>query len=304
MDEITPRNPAKSKASLANLNPAYGVNSHMQAFNNQMKVLAGLARFGWLPVKQIAAFYWPNDATTRSADRTLAALRDRREVTFKDRADRTRLYTLTAAGVERVHHELGEFAKIDAEFARRNEGQFDHRVICNAFCNWWQTSSGQANASYFTEHEVVQGQAPLHMYEGPDFKKIPDTIVEMTTEKGQRVLGWVEVERGIKKPKDQALMVRALCHILSRDGKPHEAKGLNFGIAVVVCPTEALKTKLCDSLFSYLKDNKWRHNVKYLLANTYIFDPFSREMTSLIEYTNTAKWVFQRDLCGVRVITH
>lgn len=276
-DQSKARDPLKLLASRMNLRAECGVNSNVRAVKNQEKVLLALSRFGWLPVKQVAKFCWPDDKTPRCAERTLAALRKRREVTFKELTDRTRIYTLTAVGVARVSDELGKHANVDAEFAKRSEPQFEHRFLSNMVCVWWKRESGQPGAGYFTEHEIVQSRAPLRKYEGNGFEKIPDALLVMDgQETSRKTLVWVEVERGHKKDSDQKTLVMALCYVLSHKNQGLQVDRYEVGAAIVVCPTEELKHRFCKFLFDYLKAYKYRHDLKTVLARLYIFDPASR----------------------------
>jgi hypothetical protein len=298
--QTQPRDPAKAAASLANLRKEAGVNSIARAARNQELVLRALARFGWLPSKQLAAFGWPNDKTARCCDRTLAALRRMGLVRFKARvSDMTRMFALTENGVAYVSEEYGVSAVYDTEFAKRVEGQFEHRALSNAACVWWKKSGGEPGSAYFTEYEIVKGVAPLHSYKSKDFEKIPDALFAFDgADARHKQLVWVEVERGHKKDVDQDTLVKALCHILSphfkNDGHGLQVQkdGVEYEVvrAIIVCPTEDLKARFVEFLFKYLKAAKYSHDFAFLMPRLEFLDPATGTQTSVTQWAQRPEY--------------
>lgn len=310
--QMQPRDPAKAAASLANLSREAGVNSIARAARNQELVLRALARFGWLPSKQLAAFGWPNDKTARCCDRALAALRKLGMVRYKTRvSDKTRMFALTEIGVAYVSEEYGVAAVYDKEFAKRVEGQFEHRALSNASCVWWKKSGGESGAAYFTEYEVVKGVAPLHSVKGKDFEKIPDALFMFDSEYAKKKrLVWVEVERGHKKDVDQDTLVKSLCHILSPHfkndghGLQLQKNGIPYEVvrAIIVCPTEDLKSRFVEFLFKYLKVAKYSHDFAFLMPRLQFLDPATGQLAYVAEWARRAEYAADWALWGYQIV--
>lgn len=270
-----------------------GLDNRIKSVQNEEKVLHALHRFGWLPVRQVAAFCWPNDATPRSAQRTLQQLLAKKHVLFKDGPDGSRVYTMTAPGARRVRDTMGLDATVDTEFARRIEHSYLHRCLANDVCLWWARAQADNGGSFYTEHEVVTGRAPVRaapIYMSTAKGKIPDGILSMNAIGSGNVadekwLGWVEVERGHKNKDDHLEMIGKLCDVLALGTQRWEIgvrSVLKF--AVVVCPREAHERRLVEGMLEFLAAHRGTYNTSYAVSNLHIWRPASGDGISVREW--------------------
>lgn len=270
-----------------------GLDNRVKSVQNEEKVLGALHRFGWLPVRQVAAFCWPDDATPRSAQRSLKHLLAKKQVSFKPGPDGSRVYTMTAAGVRRVRDAMGLDAEVDTEFARRIEHSYLHRCLANEVVMWWANAQAGSRGAFFTENEVISGRAPLRaapQYMSTAHGKIPDALLTMDApgaakDSGDKWIGWVEVERGHKNKTDHANMVGALCDILALGTQRWEIgvrSVLKFG--VVVCPRETHEHRLVEGLLEYLGAHRGTYDTTYAVSNLHIWRPATGDGISVREW--------------------
>lgn len=266
-----------------NLSPEHGKNSLAQSLGNEQKVLVQLERFGWLPMSQIHAFCWPGDATPRSAQRTLANLLAQNQVIFRTRTkSREKVYALTGRGAARLSLELGINATVLNDLQKAvDSSAFAHRCLANDIAVWWYRTVQENNSAYYTEHEVLTGQAPfrgapLTMTHAKG--KIPDGILAMSSTEPDSPYktwyGWVEVERGWKNKKDQESMVAHLCDILALHKTRWEIGSKSIlKFAMVACPLPAHETRLTSELRSFLSKHGRDYDVSYIKRYLYVWRP-------------------------------
>lgn len=259
-----------------------GVDGRILAIENEERVLRALARFGWLPTRQIASLIWPNSASPRLAQRTLARLREQREVNSRTGPDGSTVYALAAAGARRLGREFGLSTRITKDAMRHIERTFEHRCLANEVCIWWLTSDFEGSAGVYTEHEVATGQAILTKKNAHEFLgtvKVPDALLLMRPkEKGHPDalwLGWIEVERGHKNRRDQEKMVAALAHILGRTGTQMRVDSIHqVRFAMVVCPRKTHETRLVRYMLDFLIRQRFgQYSDSYIRDNLHIWRP-------------------------------
>lgn len=259
-----------------------GVDGRVLAIENEEHILRALWRFGWLPIRQIAAYIWPKSASPRIAQRTLARLREQREVLWKTGPDGSTVYTLSVAGARRLARDCGIPASATKDVLRYIERNFEHRCLANALCIWWLNSDFEGAAGVYTEHEIATGRALLtrknaHEFLGP--MKIPDALLLMRPMEKSHPdavwLGWVEVERGHKNRKDQENMVRQLAHILGKTGTQLTLNSIHkVRFAIVACPKRAHETRLVRYMLEFLIRQPYgQYSESYIKNNLHVWRP-------------------------------
>jgi hypothetical protein len=262
----------------------HGIDSRIVSMQNEEKVLTALHRFGWLPVRQIAAYCWPDASHLQTTRRTVTRLLNKKQVQVKgpiDVPDGSRVFALATAGVRRARDELGLDATLEKDFGRRKEQNYLHRCLANDFVIWWNSAAAEGNLGAWSEHEVATLRAPVSR--APEARstrrnKIPDAVVAMRpTDKNSlwsRWLGWVEVERGYKNGDKQEHMVRALCDILAF-GKQRWEVGTDsvLKFVVVVCPRTSHELRLLRDLQRFLPANQGNYDAAYIKDNLFVWRP-------------------------------
>jgi len=266
-----------------NLSAEHGKNSLAQSLANEHKVLIQLERFGWLPMSQIQAYCWPGNVTPRSAQRTLANLLARNQVTFRTRTkSREKVYALTGPGAARLNLELGINAVVLKDLQKAvDSSSFAHHCLANDIAVWWFRAQDENNGTYYTEHEVITGQAPfrsapLTMTHAKG--KRPDGILAMPSREPDSPYktwyGWVEVERGWKNRAAQASMVAHLCDILALHKTRWEIGTKSIlKFAMVACSLPAHETRLTSELRSFLGRHGHDYDVTYIKRFLFVWRP-------------------------------
>ena len=191
-------------------------NGRIIATENEIRVLRGLHRFGWLRTRDIATLVWqrwqprpirqpdlkPAVATAsglRMAQRTLRRLVDARQVLRGQAPDGSWIYALSQAGVRRLQH-CGITASSGKDLIRSfSTAQFRHRSIANEIA----ISGILAGCRVSTEREIAQDKW-LGAAEGIAGKK-PDVLLRADNQ-----IFWCEVERSRKNAKDYAKLLKWL----------------------------------------------------------------------------------------------
>lgn len=225
---------------------------------NELAVLRGLHRLGWLRTRDIAALVWspwmkapagepsltPVQATAswlRMSQRTLRRLREARQVLRGDGPDGSVIYGLAQAGVRTLS--ARGFSAASAKDAIRpiSSAYFRHRTIANEIA----ISAIVQGFRVSSEHETARGLW-LGGREGIA-GKIPDVLIQAAG-----IAWWVEVERSRKNKKDYARLVMWLGTVRRDQLESPTAsrllgKRLRWGRVIFVC-TDAFRRKLLQDL--------------------------------------------------------
>ena len=232
-------------------------NGRIIATENEIRVLRGLHRFGWLRTRDIATLVWqrwqsqpfgepdlrPPVATTsgiRMAQRTLRRLVDARQLLRGQAPDGSRIYALSQAGARRLQHS-GIAASSGKDLIRTfSTGQFRHRSIANEIA----ISGILAGCRVSTEREIAQDKW-LGAAEGIAGKK-PDVLL-----RADNRIFWCEVERSRKNAKDYAKLLKWLKLVASDAGGESRmlGDGQLWAKVVFVC-TSAFEVRLRRDLLA------------------------------------------------------
>ena len=115
---------------------------------NEFDVLHALHRFGWLRTRDLAVLVWMrrqkhhrtidltpiyvSETAMRMAQKTLAKLREKRQVNFMNAPDTSVVYGLAEAGVRRLqNHGISDAKSGEDTLKRISLSFFHHRRICN-----------------------------------------------------------------------------------------------------------------------------------------------------------------------------
>jgi hypothetical protein len=236
------------------------------ARNNEVRILRALNRFGWLRTRDLAVLVWqlwaaqgltaepalqarqPTPAALRMAQRTLARLRDGRQVLSSRAPDGSTLYTLAEAGARSLQA-LGIEASSGKDLLRDfSSSHYRHRCVANDIA----IGSIVDGFRVTTERETAQG-----LWFGGTAGiagKRPDVVLR----NGQR-LWWVEVERSRKNAKDYSALLDWLEIVRQDAGRGAGAILLGANLAwarvIFVC-VPAFRTKLIRDLL----ERGWQKN--------------------------------------------
>lgn len=224
---------------------------------NEVAILRGLHRFGWLRTRDVAALVWnvwaktpavepslgPAPATAsqlRMAQRTVKRLRARHEVLRGMGPDGSVLYALAEAGVRAL--QARGFAATSGKDLMRNfsAAQFRHRCIANEIA----ISALLEGFRVSTERETARG---LWMGEREGIAgKVPDVLLQHSG-----AAWWVEVERSRKNARDYANLLVWLTKVrqdrFSGQASQLLGKRMRWEKVIFVC-TDAFRRKLTQDL--------------------------------------------------------
>ena len=228
------------------------------ALSNEVAMLRGLHRFGWLRTRDLALLVWrprsrrpsidgptlvPMDATAselRMAQRTLARLRKKRLILTTDAPNGSRIHALAEGGA-RALQSLGVEADTGKDLMRHySSAFFRHRVIANEVA----ISGLLEGLRVTTERETATGRwiGGMKGFEG----KKPDVLLRA----GDRCW-WLEVEHSRKNQKDYEALLKWLTKVwrstTSLGEPPKLGDGTQLVRVIFVC-TAAFGAKLTADL--------------------------------------------------------
>ncbi|WP_291590597.1 hypothetical protein [Comamonas sp. UBA7528] len=249
------------------------------AKSNEVRVLRGLQRFGWLRTKDLAALCWTNwenrvagelllaatpakPSSIRMAQRTLQRLRHKRSVLCAKAPDGSTIYSLSEAGASSLR-DLGLQAQSGKDLTRSfSSSFFRHRCIANEIA----ISALLQGFRISTEREIAQGR--WCGGEKGFWGKRPDVIVR----DGSRVL-FIEVERSRKNFTDYRFLLNWLEKLLRAqiNGRPliGEEK-LSLEKIIFIC-TQAFRSKLQKDLFARGWSTTQQSDVIIASTELYVF---------------------------------
>ena len=231
-------------------------NGQLIAKSNEIRILRGLQRFGWLRTRDIAALCWskwankvtgelllaspPAKASSiRMAQRTLKRLRDKRYVLCAQAPDGSTIYSLAESGARSLR-DLGLQAQSGKDLTRSfSSAFFRHRCIANEVA----IAALQQGFRISTEREIAQG-----LWLGKEkgvWGKRPDVVIRDE----QRVL-FVEVERSRKNSSDYRLLLDWLETLLKTQGneKPFVGEEKLWLQKIIFVCTQTFRNKLQKDL--------------------------------------------------------
>jgi len=204
-----------------NVHPAQS--GRVIANENELEILQGLHKFGWLTSRQVAAWVWPHGSQqVQMARRTLSRLNNLGQLLKGTLPNGVPIYGLSASGASRLG-ELGIRARSGKDI---RVSRWQHRAICN----WYAILIGTDGYEVSTEHELYAGRAPIRHWCG----KLADVIGYRDEQ-----FHWVEVEHSRRKPSD----MQKLVHLLMQGPlHPRYAHDLTLGsIELVTTDTKLIK---------------------------------------------------------------
>jgi hypothetical protein len=230
------------------------------AHENEIRVLRGLHRFGWLRTRDLAVLVWqrwasnpagepslkpatPTASGLRMAQRTLSRLRDKRFVLSSRAPDGSLIYCLAEAGARTLRN-IGVPAASGKDLLRSfSAGHFRHRCISTEIA----VAAIVAGYRASTEREIAQG-AWLGGEQGIKGKK-PDVLIRT----GDAACWWIEVEKSRKNAKEYASLLRWL-GVAAQDafrpaGPVLLGEKVRWGKVVFIC-TPAFRAKLIRDLMA------------------------------------------------------
>lgn len=236
------------------------------ARDNEVRVLRALNRFGFMRTRDLAVLVWhrwaaqpltaepdlqprqPTAAGLRMAQRTLARLRDSRQVLSSRAPDGSTLYALAEAGARRLQT-MGISATTGKDLLRQfSSSHYRHRCIANEVAIAGIVDGFRVT----TERETAQGLW-FGGTEGIAGKR-PDAVLRA----GPR-LWWLEVERSRKNAKEYGRLLDWLEVVRQDAGRGNRATllgaGLTWAKVVFVC-VPAFRNKLIRDLI----ERGWQKN--------------------------------------------
>ncbi len=231
----------------------------MIALDNELRVLRAIHRFGWLRTRDIAVLVWRHSKTStepsaapslqppalraaelRMAQKTLARLREKRQVLYASAPDYSRIYALAEAGV-RVLRAQGADATTGKDAIREfSLDHYHHRRIANEVAIAALTEGYKIS----TERETAQGR----WIGGRDgiAGKIPDALIRTGSD-----IWWVEIEHSRKNEPDYQRMLVWLTTVrrdaLTPGGSTLLGKNMHWRQIIFVC-TAAFQKRLTRDL--------------------------------------------------------
>lgn len=216
------------------------------AFDNEIKILNNLHRFGWLRAKDLAPLIWqkadkrfsnkepefivPNSSPSalRMAQKTLKRLVQKKLVLTATAPDLSKIYALSQRGVNQLS-DFGIIAGSGKDLIRFfSFEQYRHRVIANEI----GIASILQGFRIFSEREISQNKWYFNE-DGYHGKKADLLILN------KDFAWWVEVERSRKNAKDYAHLISWLNEIFSNCRRPHEKPKLldniNLQKVIFIC---------------------------------------------------------------------
>lgn len=189
------------------------------AIENEIRLLRGLSRFGWLRTRDAAVLVWrrwarspatapdlapqqPNASALRMAQRTLRRLRKQHAVLRSRAPDGSWIYALAAEGVRRLQSR-GINAISGKDLIRTfSSSHYRHRCIANEVA----ISAIVQGYRVATEREIAQGL----WLGGKDGVrgKLPDILIQH-----DGAIWWIEVERSRKNAVEYARLLSWLGHV-------------------------------------------------------------------------------------------
>lgn len=236
------------------------------AHDNEVRVLRALNRFGFIRTRDLAVLVWqrwaaqpptaepdlqprqPTAAGLRMAQRTLARLRDSRQVLSSRAPDGSTLYALAEAGARRLQA-MGISATTGKDLLRQfSSSHYRHRCIANEIAIAGIVDGFRVT----TERETAQGL----WFGGTDgiAGKRPDAVL-----RASHRLWWVEVERSRKNAKEYGRLLDWLEVVRQDAGRGNGAMllgaGLTWAKVVFIC-LPAFRSKLSRDLV----ERGWQKN--------------------------------------------
>ncbi|WP_345797596.1 replication-relaxation family protein [Castellaniella sp. MT123] len=231
----------------------------MIALDNELRVLRAIRRFAWLRTRDIAVLVWrhpetrpglgsvpglqppePTATELRMAQKTLARLREKRQVLHASAPDYSRIYALAEAGV-RVLRAQGADATTGKDAIREfSLDHYHHRRIANEVAIAALTEGYKIS----TERETAQGR----WIGGRDgiAGKIPDALIRTGSD-----IWWVEVEHSRKNVPDYQRLLVWLTTVrrdaLTPGGSTLLGKNMHWRQIIFVC-TPTFQKKLTRDL--------------------------------------------------------
>jgi hypothetical protein len=228
------------------------------ALANEVEVLKGLQKFGWLRSKDIASLIWQkkdkrfsnrepefckpisSPSGLRMAQITLKRLKYKKLILSATTPDNSTIYALSQKGANHLNavgidtgsgKDLLRFFSFD---------QYRHRVISNEL----SISGILQGFKVFTEREIAQNN--WHFNKTGFLGKKPDCLIQ-----NKEYSWWVEVERSRKNQKDYAFLLKWLNAVFENCKRPHEkpalTKSLSLQKVVFIC-TPVFENRLIADL--------------------------------------------------------
>lgn len=243
------------------------------ARENEIRILRGLHRFGWLRTRDLAVLVWltwgrcpidepdltpivPTASAQRMAQRTLRRMRDRRLVLSHRAPDGSTIYALAESGV-RVLELLGIVSRSGKDLVRNSSSaHFRHRCISShvaitAIVRGYRIS---------TEREIAQGT-----WMGGELGiagKRPDVLI-----RSAETVWWVEIEKSRKNASDYSKLLAWLGKVL-QDASSISSSSLlgelRWGQIIFVCHQAFEKKLRRDLMTSGWRSEQINQYVKFV----------------------------------------
>lgn len=229
------------------------------ARENEIRILRGLHRFGWLRTRDLAVLVWttwsrnpaglpdlapvePTASALRMAQRTLRRMRQKKLVLSNQAPDGSTIYALAEGGV-RVLEQLGIASGSGKDIVRNSSAaHYRHRCISSQVA----IAAIVRGCRVATEREIAQG-AWLGGELGIAGKR-PDVLI-----RSGETVGWIEVEKSRKNATDYTKLIAWLGKVLqdmSRSSGPTLLGGqLRWG-QIVFISNKAFEIRLRRDLIS------------------------------------------------------
>lgn len=227
------------------------------AIENEIRLLRGISRFGWLRTRDAAVLVWrrwartpatapdlapqqPNASALRMAQRTLRRLRKQHAVLRSRAPDGSWIYALAAEGVRRLQSR-GINAISGKDLIRTfSSSHYRHRCIANEIA----IRAIVQGYRVATEREIAQGL----WLGGKDGVggKVPDVLIQH-----DGAVWWVEVERSRKNAVEYARLLSWLGYVsIDKFNTPHSkllGQNRHWERVIFVC-TPAFQQRLVRDL--------------------------------------------------------
>lgn len=171
------------------------------AEQNEVEVLCGLHRFGWLRTADIASLVWPEaKQAIQMARRTLRRLSEQNAVLSERLPDGVPAYALSLRGAMRIRMQYP--TSQSGKDLMRHLHQYQHRNLCNEYAIYCLNQGRPV----YTERELLANRAPFKIVDG----KQPDMLVAL--DQDWQECTWCEVETCWKKAADFDKLMRFIVH--------------------------------------------------------------------------------------------